>query len=71
MDKFYEWLETRYKINADKRIEMMTQHYIGFMIEFISEHFNCKEIDVIKEENVLMYLTTYNLLKKEIDKRTK
>lgn len=71
MDKFYEWLETKYKITADKRLEMMTQSYIGFMIEFISEHFNCKEIDINRNDGENMYITTYNLLKCEIEKKTK
>lgn len=71
MDKFYEWLETKYKINADKRIEMLTQSYIGFMIEYISEHFNCKEIDINRNGEENMYVTTYNLLEKEIIKKSK
>lgn len=71
MDKFYEWLEAKYKINAEMRTQFLTQHYIGFMIEFISEHFNCKEIDVNRVDEENMYITTYNLLEKEIIKKTK
>lgn len=71
MDKFYEWLETKHKITADKRLAMLTQSYIGFMIEFISEHFNCKEIDINRNGEENMYVTTYDLLKREIEKKTK
>lgn len=70
MGKYYDWLNEKYKITPDNLLSFQTQMLIGYMIEFIHEKFNCKEIDIHAEEGKSMYETTYELLEKEINKRT-
>lgn len=71
MKQFYDWLNEKYNITEKSIVSPLgSQMYIGYMIEFLHEKFNCKEIDVHAEEGKSMYETTYELLEKEINKRT-
>lgn len=75
MKQFYDWLNEKYGITLSDitsfshKSECKHQIFIGYMIEFIHEKFNCKEIDIHAEKGKSMYETTYELLEKEINKR--
>ena len=64
MKQFYDWLIEKLKVIPDDLLSWKTQMLIGYMIEFLHEKFNCKEIDIHAEEGKSMKLHM-NFLKKK------
>ena len=70
MEKFYEWMKTEHNMSGGA-LPFKTQALIGYMMQFLHEKYNCKEIDFLTKENESIYVTAYDFLKREIEKRTK